>query len=290
MTSDSIRSAASPARAVTLTGRGVRLTALPPLALYIHVPWCVRKCPYCDFNSHELRDTLPERAYIDALIGDLEQALPQVWGRRVHTIFFGGGTPSLLRAQAVDEILAAVRARLSVSIDAEITLEANPGTFEVERFRGFRSAGVNRLSLGVQSFDGRFLQALGRIHDHDQAKAAAKAACEIFDNVNLGSCMDYTSNPAGPPSHEHPNAHDYKQLEIIYAHLDGTSTVASSKAASGASPATVDQVDFVGPPAQWGRLVRSIAGGRVQEYERGLGAGNHMITRVIWADPAADAR
>jgi oxygen-independent coproporphyrinogen-3 oxidase len=159
--------------------------ALPPLALYVHIPWCIRKCPYCDFNSHEQRGTLPETRYVDALIADLELALPSIWGRRVVSVFFGGGTPSLFAAVAIDRILAAIRARVPLSPDAEVTLEANPGTFERLKFAGFRAAGVNRLSLGVQSFNPRHLAALGRVHDEREARAAAAAALEIFDNVNL---------------------------------------------------------------------------------------------------------
>jgi len=159
--------------------------ALPPLALYIHIPWCLRKCPYCDFNSHERHGEIPEAAYVEALTADLEFALPAVWGRRFVSVFFGGGTPSLFSAAAIDAVLAAVRARLPVSPGAEITLEANPGTFEQEKFRGYRDAGINRLSLGVQSFDARSLSALGRVHDDREARAAAAAAIDIFGNVNF---------------------------------------------------------------------------------------------------------
>jgi oxygen-independent coproporphyrinogen-3 oxidase len=163
-----------------------RFTALPPLSLYIHLPWCVRKCPYCDFNSHAVREELPEDAYIDALVRDLEQDLPRVWGRHVHTIFLGGGTPSLFSPAAIDRLLSAVRARLFITPDAEITLEANPGTVELDRFRGYREAGVNRLSIGIQSFDPDKLQALGRIHGRDEALRAATAARDAgFDNFNL---------------------------------------------------------------------------------------------------------
>jgi putative oxygen-independent coproporphyrinogen III oxidase len=158
---------------------------LPPLALYIHVPWCARKCPYCDFNSHEARGAVPEERYVSALITDLEQVLPEVWGRRVYTVFFGGGTPSLFSGQAIDSILGAVRSRLPLAADAEITLEANPGTVEATRFRDFRAAGVNRLSLGIQSFDSRYLKALGRIHDEEEARRAIEIAMGNFDNVNL---------------------------------------------------------------------------------------------------------
>jgi len=160
-------------------------TALPPLALYVHLPWCVRKCPYCDFNSHEVRGDLPEERYVSALVADLEGALPQVWGRRVYSVFFGGGTPSLFSARSIDAVLAAVRARLALAPDAEITLEANPGTVEAHSFAAFRAAGVNRLSLGIQSFDARHLKALGRIHGADEARRAIETARRSFDNFNL---------------------------------------------------------------------------------------------------------
>jgi putative oxygen-independent coproporphyrinogen III oxidase len=162
-----------------------RFSALPPLALYVHIPWCVRKCPYCDFNSHEAQGPLPEREYVDAVLADLERALPDVWGRKVISVFFGGGTPSLFAPESIDALLAGIRARLPLLADAEITLEANPGTFERERFAGFFAAGINRLSLGIQSFDPRQLAALGRIHDGEEARRAAEAALMIFGNVNL---------------------------------------------------------------------------------------------------------
>jgi oxygen-independent coproporphyrinogen-3 oxidase len=161
-------------------------TAPPPLTLYIHLPWCVRKCPYCDFNSHETRAAVPEQAYVDALIADLEQDLPLVWGRTVEAIFIGGGTPSLFSPASIDRLLGAVRARVPLKPGAEITLEANPGTVDQERFRGFREAGVNRLSLGIQSFQAGLLEAIGRIHDERQALAAVRAAQAAgFDNLNL---------------------------------------------------------------------------------------------------------
>ncbi|WJF91367.1 radical SAM family heme chaperone HemW [Paraburkholderia bonniea] len=164
----------------------IRLTSLPPLALYVHFPWCVRKCPYCDFNSHEWQgDTFPEEAYLDALRADLEQSLPLVWGRQVHTVFIGGGTPSLMSAAGLDRLLSDVRALLPLDADAEITLEANPGTFEAARFAQFRASGVNRLSVGIQSFNERHLQALGRIHDGAQARHAVEIAAHTFDNFNL---------------------------------------------------------------------------------------------------------
>jgi oxygen-independent coproporphyrinogen-3 oxidase len=162
-----------------------RFAALPPLSLYIHIPWCVRKCPYCDFNSHEARAPVPEHGYIGALIADLDAALPLVRGRKVYTVFFGGGTPSVFSADGIERIIAAVRARMPLASDAEITLEANPGTFEAEKFRAFRAAGINRLSIGIQSFNPRHLKALGRIHDDAQARAAIEIARQNFDNFNL---------------------------------------------------------------------------------------------------------
>jgi putative oxygen-independent coproporphyrinogen III oxidase len=187
------------------------LAALPPLSLYVHLPWCLKKCPYCDFNSHELpaperlrrrppresqpawggpapaepRGELPATRYLDALCADLEAALPFIWGRRVHTIFIGGGTPSLFAPDAIDRLIADVRARLPLEPRCEVTLEANPGTFERDRFRGYRTAGVTRLSVGVQSFDDAKLEALGRVHDAAQARAAVAEARAAFDTFNL---------------------------------------------------------------------------------------------------------
>ncbi len=164
----------------------IRLSSLPPLALYVHFPWCVRKCPYCDFNSHEWKgERFPEDDYLDALRADLEQALPLVWGRQVHTIFIGGGTPSLLSAKGLDRLLSDVRALLPLDADAEITMEANPGTFEAEKFAQFRASGVNRLSVGIQSFNEAHLKALGRIHDMLDARRAVEIAARHFENFNL---------------------------------------------------------------------------------------------------------
>ncbi len=163
----------------------LQLGAPPPLSLYVHLPWCLKKCPYCDFNSHESPGELPEQAYLDALIADLEQALPLVWGRGVHSIFIGGGTPSLFSPAGIDRLIGDVRARLRLEADCEITLEANRGTFERERFRAFRAAGVTRLSVGVQSFNDAHLKALGRVHDRAQALAACEEAAAAFDTFNL---------------------------------------------------------------------------------------------------------
>lgn len=180
---------------VRLAGRG--LAAPPPLALYIHLPWCVRKCPYCDFNSHGLLPSpargregggegdLPEAAYVDALRADLEHALPDIWGRRIVSVFFGGGTPSLFSPDGIDRILTAVRTLTPLVPGVEVTLEANPGTVEATKFKGFREAGVTRLSLGIQSFDPRHLRALGRIHDDAEARRAAELAATHFETFNL---------------------------------------------------------------------------------------------------------
>jgi putative oxygen-independent coproporphyrinogen III oxidase len=169
----------------------LQLGALPPLSLYVHLPWCLRKCPYCDFNSHEVvreangAATVPEQRYLDALVADLESALPLVWGRPVHSIFIGGGTPSLFSPASIDRLLGDIRARLKLEADCEITLEANPGTFEKDRFRAFRSAGVTRLSVGVQSFNDAHLKALGRVRGRAQAVAAVEEAAAAFDTFNL---------------------------------------------------------------------------------------------------------
>ena len=165
----------------------LQLGSLPPLSLYVHLPWCLKKCPYCDFNSHgwSKSDALPEDRYIDALMADLESALPLIWGRTVHSVFMGGGTPSLFSPESIDKLIAGLRARLRMEPDCEITMEANPGTFEKDRFKAFRAAGVNRLSIGVQSFDDRFLQAVGRVHDAAQATAAVREAADNFETFNI---------------------------------------------------------------------------------------------------------
>ena len=193
--SDNAEPAPAPLRDVQHSMRpGVlQLTSLPPLSLYVHLPWCLKKCPYCDFNSHEWQGagsggasrSIPEQRYLDALMADLETALPLIWGRPVHSIFIGGGTPSLFSPQAIDRLLGDIRARLPLVADCEITLEANPGTFEKDRFRAFRAAGVTRLSVGVQSFNDKHLQALGRVHDRVQALAAVEEAASAFDTFNL---------------------------------------------------------------------------------------------------------
>jgi oxygen-independent coproporphyrinogen-3 oxidase len=167
------------------------LSSLPPLSLYVHIPWCIKKCPYCDFNSHQIKDGdsigqgFDEKRYLEALKLDLQSNLPKVWGRRIHTIFIGGGTPSLLSPAGLDQLLSDIRALLPVNADAEITMEANPGTFEIEKFKSFAKSGINRISLGIQSFNDEKLKALGRIHDSAQAKVAITSAMDLFDQVNI---------------------------------------------------------------------------------------------------------
>jgi oxygen-independent coproporphyrinogen-3 oxidase len=163
----------------------LQLAALPPLSLYVHLPWCLKKCPYCDFNSHEQKGALQETRYLDALRADLEAALPNIWGRQVHSIFIGGGTPSLFSPEGIARLISDIRARLQLTPDCEITLEANPGTFEKDRFKAFRAAGVTRLSVGVQSFNDEHLRALGRVHDSGQAIAAVTEAAASFETFNI---------------------------------------------------------------------------------------------------------
>ena len=181
---------------ITALASKPQLTALPPLSLYIHFPWCEKKCPYCDFNSHQIKPKLldgstigtngfDEQRYINALITDLETELPRVWGRQVHSIFIGGGTPSLLSPEGMDQFLCAVRARVNLEPDAEITMEANPGSVEADKFAAFATSGINRVSLGIQSFDNEKLKILGRIHNGEEAKQAVEIALKHFKSVNL---------------------------------------------------------------------------------------------------------
>ncbi|HEY8100020.1 MAG TPA: radical SAM family heme chaperone HemW [Burkholderiaceae bacterium] len=190
-TSNNSAPTAAQAATAYLKSGVLNLTALPPLSLYVHFPWCVRKCPYCDFNSHEVQggfgetSGFPEDDYIAALRADLESALPLIWGRKIYTIFIGGGTPSLMSAAGLDRLLSDIRTLLPLDANVEITMEANPGTFEAEKFKSYRASGINRLSIGIQSFNAKHLQALGRIHDGDEARKAVDIAHANFDNFNL---------------------------------------------------------------------------------------------------------
>jgi oxygen-independent coproporphyrinogen-3 oxidase len=175
----------APKHMSSLVHSGQLLSTLPPLSIYIHVPWCIRKCPYCDFNSHEAKGDIPEELYLAALQADIEQALPDVWGRQVHTVFIGGGTPSLLSASAIDRLMGMLRAHFNLWPDAEVTLEANPGAAEAGRFKSYAESGINRISLGIQTFDDVQLQKLGRVHNGTQARNAIDMAKAAVERVNL---------------------------------------------------------------------------------------------------------
>ena len=200
----------------------LQLQALPPLSLYVHLPWCIKKCPYCDFNSHEWRDNaqgMPEQRYIDALLADLEASLPLIWGRPVHSIFIGGGTPSLFEPASIDRLISGIRARLPLEAEAEITMEANPGTFEKDRFKAFRAAGVTRLSIGVQSFNDAHLKALGRVHNSDQAMAAVAEAQSAFETFNLDVMYALPGQSLADLTQDIQTALSFKPPHISIYHL-----------------------------------------------------------------------
>lgn len=197
----------------------LNLTALPPLSLYVHWPWCVRKCPYCDFNSHEAKGELPEQEYLDALRLDLEQSLPLIWGRKIHTVFIGGGTPSLISAAGLDRLMSDLRTLLPLELDAEITMEANPGTFEAERFKSYRDSGINRLSIGIQSFNPAHLQALGRIHDGNEALRAVEIAKNTFENFNLDLMYALPSQTLAEARQDLQTALDFAPPHLSLYHL-----------------------------------------------------------------------
>ena len=195
-------------------------TSLPPLALYIHIPWCIRKCPYCDFNSHKSPDSLPEQVYVDCLLNDLEHHLPEIWGRRLSSIFIGGGTPSLFSASSIDRLLSGIHARMGCISDMEITLEANPGTLEQGRFRDFRDAGINRLSIGVQSFNEQHLTQLGRIHDSSQACKAIESAVNAgFDNFNIDLMFGLPEQSIEQGLHDLQQALSYNSSHLSWYQL-----------------------------------------------------------------------
>jgi len=198
----------------------LQLAALPPLSLYIHLPWCLKKCPYCDFNSHALdAGALPEQTYIQALLADLEAALPLIWGRNVHSIFIGGGTPSMFSPESIDLLLGAIRARLRLEPQCEITMEANPGTFEKDRFKAFSQAGVTRLSIGVQSFNDDHLQVLGRVHDRKQALAAVEEAAQSFATFNLDMMYALPGQTQEQAAHDMATALSFAPPHISIYHL-----------------------------------------------------------------------
>lgn len=195
------------------------LVTPPPLSLYIHIPWCVKKCPYCDFNSHESRKEIPEKQYVAALISDLEQSVPKIWGRKLRSVFFGGGTPSLFSPESIAKILSAVRMLTPLEYGAEITLEANPGTVDTAHFTGYRDAGINRVSLGIQSFDDRYLKALGRIHDQAQAVKAAELALATFDTVNLDVMYALPEQGLQDALADAKRAYDLNPSHLSFYHL-----------------------------------------------------------------------
>ena len=210
--------AAAAARAYLRQGT-INLPSLPPLALYVHYPWCVKKCPYCDFNSHQASDEFSESTYLAALRTDLENALPLIWGRKIYTVFIGGGTPSLLSAAGLDRLMSDIRTLLPLDGAAEITMEANPGTFEVERFRAYRASGINRLSIGIQSFNQQHLQALGRIHDGDEARRAVEIAAATFDNFNLDLMYALPSQTLAEATLDIRTALDFSPPHLSLYHL-----------------------------------------------------------------------
>ena len=210
-----------PRKVVEQTSKAVSLTALPPLALYVHIPWCVKKCPYCDFNSHEFKISEGdwEKDYINALLKDLENTLPLVWGRRLVSVFIGGGTPSILSPDSIDTLLAGVRARMPYLADMEITMEANPGTLDNAKLKGFRDAGVNRLSLGVQSFNDEMLHKIGRIHDGKQAREALDVAYQLFEKVNLDIMFALPNQTFEQLQSDVQIALSYQPTHLSYYHL-----------------------------------------------------------------------
>ena len=289
----------------------MRLAALPPLALYIHLPWCLKKCPYCDFNSHERVGELPEAQYLDALIADLEASLPLVWGRRVVSVFIGGGTPSLFSPDGVDRLLAAVRARLPLEPGCEITLEANPGTFERERFRAFRAAGVTRLSIGVQSFDDANLRAIGRVHDGAQARAAVEEAAEAFDTFNLDLMYALPGQTPAALARDLDTALAFRppHLSVYHLTLEPNTFFATHPPALPDDDTASDMLDLIVERTAAQGLARyevsafARAGHRCQHNQNywtfgdylGLGAGAHgklsfperIVRQVRWREPAA---
>jgi oxygen-independent coproporphyrinogen-3 oxidase len=289
----------------------IALAALPPLSLYVHLPWCLRKCPYCDFNSHEKSAVFDESRYLQALFADLESALPQVWGRRVISLFIGGGTPSLFSPEAIDRLIAGARARLPFEPGAEITLEANPGTFERERFRAYRAAGVTRLSIGVQSFDDAMLAALGRVHDGAQARAAVAEAREAFETFNLDLMYALPGQSLAQLQHDLDTALAFAPPHLSIYHLTIEPNTAFAVAPSPALPdadLASEMLDaIVLRTAQAGlaryevsafaraghRCVHNLNYWQFGDY-LGIGAGAHgklsfpdrIVRQVRWREPA----
>ena len=298
-------------RKTAAAAHAVTLAALPPLALYVHLPWCLKKCPYCDFNSHQASaGALPEARYLDALVADLDAALPQVWGRRVVSVFIGGGTPSLFSPASIDRLLADIRARLPLEPGCEITLEANPGTFERERFRAYRAAGVTRLSVGVQSFDDALLERIGRVHDGAQARAALAEAREAFETFNLDLMYALPGQSLAQLNADLDIALSFAPPHLSIYHL----TVEPNTAFANAPPvlpdddAASDMLDLIASRMQAAGLARYEVSAFARPGHRclhnlnywqfgdylGIGAGAHgklsfsdrIVRQVRWREPA----
>jgi putative oxygen-independent coproporphyrinogen III oxidase len=294
----------------------VHLTALPPLSLYVHLPWCIKKCPYCDFNSHEHRGegSAPFERYVEALIADLDASLPLIWGRTVQSVFFGGGTPSLLDPALMDTLLAAIRARLRLEPGTEITMEANPGTFERDRFRAYRAAGITRLSLGVQTFDDGLLQSIGRVHDGAQARAAAQEASEVFDTFNLDLMYALPGQTVAMLHQDIDVALSFKPPHLSIYHLtlepntyfathpptlpdDDTASDMMDALVQRTATAGLQRYEVSAFAADKHRCVHNLNYWRFGDY-LGLGAGAHgklsfhdrVLRQTRWREPAAYMR
>lgn len=260
-----------------------QFTGYPPLTLYVHFPWCVKKCPYCDFNSHAVKESIPEETYINALISDLEQHAPDIWGRATESIFFGGGTPSLLSAEGFDYLLAKIRALLRLEPDAEITLEANPGTAEQDRFNAYRKAGANRLSIGVQSFNDKHLQSLGRIHGRDEALAACRSAKAAgFNNYNIDLMHGLPDQTA-----EEATADVRTALSLSPTHISYYQLTLEPNTLFAAKPPTLPDEDRLWDIQHHGKSLLRDAGFEQYEVSAYATAGNrckHNINYWLFGD------
>lgn len=293
----------------------LQLPALPPLALYVHLPWCLRKCPYCDFNSHEMKGGLTAdtaEAYLAALRADLEAALPLIWGRPVVSIFIGGGTPSLFNPEQIGQLISDIRARLPLEAGCEITLEANPGTFERERFSGFRAAGVTRLSVGVQSFDDAQLKQLGRVHSARQAREALAEAAASFETFNLDLMYALPGQTLDDLARELDIALSFQPPHLSIYHLTiEPNTVFATRTPAGLPDPDLasDMLDLITARTGAGGLARYEVSAYAREGHRcthnlnywqfgdylGIGAGAHsklsfpnrVLRQVRWREPAA---
>ncbi len=289
----------------------LQFSALPPLSLYVHLPWCIKKCPYCDFNSHEqAKDGLQEQRYIDAVIADLEAALPLIWGRNIHSIFIGGGTPSLFSPEAIDRLLGDIRARLRLEADCEITMEANPGTFEKDRFKAFRGAGVTRLSIGVQSFNDTHLKALGRVHDRAQALASVEEAAVSFDTFNLDIMYALPGQTQAQLDEDLATALQFQPPHISIYHLtiepntyfakfppqipeDDTAYAMLDRISEATAAAGMDRYEVSAYARQGHRCFHNVNYWQFGDY-LGIGAGAHsklsfahrVVRQVRFRDPA----